>query len=255
MDFLSRKRMPVFFQDHITNEVVYSVDGLKVRGLLMSPHAEVKRIVVYLRGGKGQVGRVRPARMAQFKNENTVVFAPYYRGSNGSEGRDHFCGDDLNDVIIGIHILKAQYPDIPVHMIGFSRGGIQGLLTYQTVQATSYIIWGGVTDMLMMYNERIELRSMLRRMIGHPKKQREKYEQRNAIKDIHEDSPPVLIVHGDHDQQVNINMAYHLEEHLKKEQVKYKTIYEKGEGHVFRPAVEKETLQQIHSWMDECEQK
>ena len=39
-----------------------------------------KRIVVYLRGGKGQVGRVRAARLMQFANENTLVVGPYYRG-------------------------------------------------------------------------------------------------------------------------------------------------------------------------------
>ena len=38
----------------------------------------VKRIVVYLRG-KGQVGRVRAARLMQFANENTLVVGPYYR--------------------------------------------------------------------------------------------------------------------------------------------------------------------------------
>ncbi|MER2035671.1 alpha/beta hydrolase family protein [Mammaliicoccus vitulinus] len=253
MDFLSRKRMPVFFNDHLTEEVIYEVDQLKLRGLLMTPHKDVERIVVYLRGGKGQVGKVRPARMSQFKNENTLVFAPYYRGSNGSEGRDRFCGDDLNDVVVGINILKALYPEIPVHIVGFSRGGIQGLLTYQSVNATSYIIWGGVTDLLMMYEERIDLRNMLKRMIGHPKKQSEEYEQRNALKHIHSDSPPILIVHGDQDKQVNINMAYHLEEHLKKEQVKYRTIYEKGEGHVFRPKIEQQTLIKIKNWMYECE--
>lgn len=247
--------MPVFLLDHVTEEVIYIVDQLKVRGLLMTPHKDVERIVVYLRGGKGQVGRVRPARMSQFKNKNTLVFAPYYRGSNGSEGRDHFCGDDLNDVIVGINILKEKYPQIPVHIIGFSRGGIQGLLTYQTVKATSYIIWGGVTDLLMMYEERIDLRGMLKRMVGHPKKQYEEYERRNALKNINQDSPPILIVHGDKDKQVNINMAYHLEAHLKEHNVEYSTIYEQGEGHVFRPEKEKQTLIQIHNWMDKCENK
>ena len=255
MDFLNRKRMPIFFNNHYTEEVTYSVDDLKVRGLLMTPHAKVKRIVVYLRGGKGQVGRVRPGRMAQFKNPNTLVFAPYYRGSNGSEGRDEFCGDDLNDVITGINILKSKYPEAPIHMIGFSRGGIQGLLTYQKVKASSYIIWGGVTDMLMMYKERVDLRGMLRRMVGHPKKQPGAYERRDALKMIREDSPPILIIHGDEDAQVGIDMAYHLEQHLIKETVFHKTIYKQGEGHVFRPQTEKETLIELQNWMNLCEQK
>ncbi|PNZ75372.1 dipeptidyl aminopeptidase [Mammaliicoccus stepanovicii] len=245
--------MPVFFQSHETEEVTYLVDGIKVRGFLMTPYSEVNRIVVYLRGGKGQVGKVRPGRIAQFKTDHTLLFAPYYRGSNGSEGRDEFGGKDLEDVTVGIQILKTLYPNVPIHMIGFSRGGIQGLLTYQKVNATSFIIWGGVSDMLMMYDERIELRSMLRRMVGHPKKQRSEYELRNAIKDIHKDSPPILIIHGKEDKQVSINMALHLESHLKEEHVKYETIYKEGEGHVFRPQVERDTLEYIFKWMDKCE--
>ncbi|MFP6334450.1 S9 family peptidase, partial [Bacillus subtilis] len=67
MDFYSKKKMPVFFNHHLTEEVIYEVDELKVRGILMTPNEHVNRIVVYLRGGKGQVGRVRPGRMAQFK--------------------------------------------------------------------------------------------------------------------------------------------------------------------------------------------
>ncbi|MCD8874111.1 prolyl oligopeptidase family serine peptidase [Mammaliicoccus sciuri] len=253
MDFYSKKKMPVFFNYHLTEEVIYEVDELKVRGMLMTPNERVNRIVVYLRGGKGQVGRVRPGRMAQFKEKHTLVFAPYYRGSNGSEGRDEFCGDDLHDVIKGIEILKSHYPNVPVHMIGFSRGGIQGLLTYQKVKATSYIIWGGVSDLLMMYEERIDLRGMLKRMVGHPKKQYEAYARRNALQSIHKDSPPILIVHGDEDKQVNINMAYHLEEHLKQEAVDHQTIYLSGEGHVLRPEIEKQTLLQIKEWMYKCE--
>ena len=45
----------------------------------MSFNEDSKRIVVYLRGGKGQVGRVRAARLMQFANDNTLVVGPYYR--------------------------------------------------------------------------------------------------------------------------------------------------------------------------------
>jgi hypothetical protein len=31
----------------------------------------------------------------QFANDNTLVVGPYYRGSNGSEGRDEFANADL----------------------------------------------------------------------------------------------------------------------------------------------------------------
>ena len=174
-----------------------------------------KRIVVYLRGGKGQVGRVRAARLMQFANENTLVVGPYYRGSNGSEGRDEFANADLKDVTYLIKILKQRFPNAYIHMIGFSRGGIQGLLTYQDYPVDSYIIWGGVSSMHLMYEERTDLRGMLRRMVGHPSKNKESYDQRDAIKLIDSNSSPILIVHGGKDKQVGIHHAYYLEEQLK----------------------------------------
>ena len=46
-----------------------------------------------------------------------------------------------------------------------------------------------------MYEERVDLRGMLRRMIGHPKKDRAAYGARQAIPNINENSPAILIVH------------------------------------------------------------
>ena len=84
--------MPIEYETHFFNEVTYLVDYLKVKALMMIPKnkKDIKRIVIYLRGGKGQVGRVRAARLMQFANEYTLVIGPYYRGNNGSEGRDEF---------------------------------------------------------------------------------------------------------------------------------------------------------------------
>ncbi|MDM5686253.1 phosphoenolpyruvate carboxykinase (ATP), partial [Staphylococcus aureus] len=44
----------------------------------------------------------------------------------------------------------------------------------------------GVSDIDLMYEERVDLRGMLRRMIGHPKKDRAAYEARQAIPNIGE---------------------------------------------------------------------
>ncbi|MEJ7443182.1 S9 family peptidase, partial [Staphylococcus warneri] len=75
-----------------------------------TPYKEVKRIVIYLRGGIGQVGRVRAARLMQFANDETLVVGPYYRGNNGSEGKDEFYRGDLNDVTELIRLLHSKYP-------------------------------------------------------------------------------------------------------------------------------------------------
>src|SRR5699024_9803239 len=111
------------------------------------------------------------------------------------------------------------------------------------------------TGMLMMYKERVDLRGMLRRMVGHPKKQPEAYERRDALKMIYEDSPPILIVPGYEDSQVGIEMAYHLEQPLIKATSSHKTKYKQGAGHVIRPQTEKETLSALQHWMNLCKQK
>ncbi|MCG3400779.1 prolyl oligopeptidase family serine peptidase [Staphylococcus massiliensis] len=253
MAFTKYKKMPIALSTHEAYEVTYEVDGFHVKGLLFKPLKEARRIVMYLRGGKGQVGRVRPARMMQFMNASTVVFAPYYRGNNGSEGHDAFAGADLNDVIEAAHILKEMYPETPLHLIGFSRGGIQGLLTFQEVGATSYIIWGGVSDLRLMYEERVDLRGMMRRMIGHPKKQSSVYDEREALNAITQMSPPILIVHGGADEQVGIHQAYHFEKHLKQVGATYDTLYQLEEGHVPRPSALKDVLNYIQDWMAQTE--
>ncbi|AYX91161.1 S9 family peptidase [Staphylococcus cohnii] len=245
--------MPIEVPDHTFEEVTYKVDGINVRGLLMQPHKNVKRIVVYLRGGKGQVGKVRAGRLMQFSDAQTLVFGPYYRGNNGSEGKDEFYGRDLNDVTVAIRILNTLYPEAYIHMIGFSRGGLQGLLTFQDLPITSYIIWGGVSDIRLMYEERIDLRGMLRRMVGHPKKKENAYKQRDAITNIHADSPPILIVHGGKDKQVGIHQAYYLETQLKHIGTTYQTFYQMDEGHVPRPFAMKKALATVKQWMAQVE--
>ncbi len=254
MDYTHDKRMPVELENHLCSEVTYEVDGLKLKGLLLEPKQQVNRIVVYLRGGKGQVGRVRTARLLQFSNSQTLVFAPYYRGNNGSEGKDQFCGDDLHDVTIALDHLRASYPETPIHMVGFSRGGIQGLLTFQQLPVTSFIIWGGVADLRMMYEERVDLRGMMRRMIGHPRKHPEAYRDRDALSQLHQQSPPILIVHGGTDRQVDIQQARHLEGVLKRVGATYETWYQPTEGHVPRPPYMRATLTHIHDWMTRVEQ-
>lgn len=249
--------MPIEYETHFFNEVTYIVDYLKVKALMMIPKSkkDIKRIVIYLRGGKGQVGRVRAARLMQFANEHTLVIGPYYRGNNGSEGRDEFYRGDLNDVTHLIRLLNQNYPSAFIHMVGFSRGGLQGLLTFNDLPVDSYMIWGGVSDIHLMYEERVDLRGMLRRMVGHPKKDTKAYKSRDAMQFIKKDSPPILIIHGGKDIQVGIHQAYDLEKKLKFKGTYYQTYYQLDEGHVPRPASMRDVIQYIHQWMNDVENK
>ena len=150
-------------------------------------------------------------------------------------------------------MLHDKYPQAFIHMVGFSRGGLQGLLTFQDLPVNSYIIWGGVSDIDLMYEERVDLRGMLRRMIGHPKKDRAAYEARQAIPNINENSPAILIVHGGKDQQVGIHHAYYLADQLELKGAMHETFYQMAEGHVPRPPAMVETLTYIKEFMNQVE--
>ena len=122
---------------------------------------------LYLRGGIKNVGKVRPARIVQFASEGFIVFAPFYRGNQGGEGNEDFAGEDREDAFSAFELLESMERVKKVHIFGFSRGGVMALLTaIQYPDEALLVTWGGVSDMFLTYEERNDLRRMMKRVIG-----------------------------------------------------------------------------------------
>ena len=125
------------------------------------------------------------ARIVQFAAEGFIVFAPFYRGNQGGEGDEDFAGEDRYDAIFGFSLL-ANHPRVKkenIHIFGFSRGGIMALWTaIECPAAASMVTWGGVSDMFLTYEERVDMRRMMKRVIGgSPTKCPEHYESRTPL--------------------------------------------------------------------------
>src|SRR4051794_34247059 len=148
--------------------ITYLSNGLKVKGMLAMPIQEGNLDgFLYLRGGIKNVGKVRPARIAQFASEGFIVFAPYYRGNQGGEGNEDFAGEDREDAYAAYQVLKSLPKVQDIHIFGFSRGGVMALWAgIQFPEAASIVTWGGVSDMTLTYHERKDLRRMMKRVIG-----------------------------------------------------------------------------------------
>jgi dipeptidyl aminopeptidase/acylaminoacyl peptidase len=233
-------------------EIVYWSDGLRVKGLLAKPIEEGSyEGLLYLRGGLQSVGMVRPARIAQFASHGFVVFAPYYRGNRGGEGRDEFGGDDRLDALYGIKVLKNLANVDSVHLFGFSRGGLMALWTaILSKDVRSAVTWSGVSDLAALYHERVDLRRTLKRLIGgSPNKYPEIYAERSPVYEVDRIQAPVLIIHGTEDQNVSIEQSYKLERALKEAGKPYETWYMAGLAHHFPPHLNRETVQSICKWM------
>ncbi|MFS0780466.1 alpha/beta hydrolase family protein [Bacillus sp. 1P06AnD] len=234
--------------------VTYASDGLQVKGLLAEPAGEEKMDgFVYLRGGIKNVGTVRPGRIIQFAAQGFIVFAPFYRGNQGGEGDEDFAGEDRNDAIAAFKLLEKMDRVKKIHIFGFSRGGVMALWTaIECPEAASVVTWGGVSDVTLTYEQRVDLRRMLKRVIGGtPNKYPERYERRNPLLKIAHITCPVLIIHGCQDHNVEFNQATLLEKTLKEAGKTVDCWYFEEYTHYFPPAINRETVRKLTSWMKE----
>jgi dipeptidyl aminopeptidase/acylaminoacyl peptidase len=237
--------------------ITYLSDGLKVKGLLAEPKMKGDYDgFLYLRGGIKNVGKVRPSRIAQFSSEGFIVFAPFYRGNQGGEGNEDFAGDDREDAFAAFRLLSSHNFVKKVHIFGFSRGGVMALLTaLQFPEAASLVTWGGVSDMFLTYEERLDLRKMMKRVIGGtPTKYPERYEWRTPLLEAEKLQPPVLIIHGVKDENVSVGHSYLLETKLKEAKKSVESWYFEDFTHYFPPAVNRKVVSDLCSWMKkQCE--
>lgn len=238
--------------------VTYLSSGLKVKGLLAEPKKEgVFDGFLYLRGGIKGVGQVRPGRIIQFASEGFIVFAPFYRGNEGGEGDEDFAGEDRYDAFSAFQLLQRHEKVERVHIFGFSRGGVMALLTaIQFPDAASVATWGGVSDMFLTYEEREDLRRMMKRVIGgSPNKCPENYKYRTPLYFLESLEVPVLIIHGKKDGHVSIEHAYRLEEKLKSLEKKVECWYFEDYGHYFPPKVNRTVVSHLAAWMKKRKKK
>lgn len=232
--------------------ITYLSNGLRVKGLLAEPIGEGDYDgFLYLRGGIKNVGKVRPARIAQFAAEGFIVFAPYYRGNQGGEGNEDFAGDDREDAFSAFLLLKSLPRVQEIHIFGFSRGGVMALLTaIEFPETASVVTWGGVSDMSLTYLERKDLRRMMKRVIGGtPQKFPERYEDRTPLYQLERMSAPVLIIHGVKDGNVSVEHAYRLEKRLRFLEKAVEVWYFNEFTHYFPPAVNRKVVNDLTNWM------
>lgn len=233
-------------------EITYFSNGLRVKGMLAEPKIKGNYDgFLYLRGGIKNVGKVRPARIAHFASEGFIVFAPYYRGNQGGEGNEDFGGEDREDAFAAFQLLKSLPRVGFIHVFGFSRGGVMALMTgLQFSEAASIVTWGGVSDMSLTYEERKDLRKMMKRVIGGtPGKYPGRYEERTPLYELEKLAAPVLIIHGVNDQNVSVEHAYRLERRLKMLNKQVEFWYFNDFTHYFPPVVNRKIVKDLTKWM------
>lgn len=230
---------------------VYDVDGVKVLGYLVQPKqapAKSLPVLVYNRGGNGSYSQLvfmsALNSLMPLAAQGYVVLASNYRGDHNPMklppeqlGKDEFGGADVADVVA----FKSLVPQIPaakpgqVAMMGQSRGGMQSwLAARQWPELNALVIVAGVTDLT---KERPDMDKVFAfRIPDYQTNKLAALQQRSVshfLADVRADLP-VLIVHGDQDERVDVSHAQHIDALLTKRKQPHELLIVPGANHVLR---------------------
>ena len=199
--------------------ITYASDGLRVAGIEVLPSdiaaGEKIPLMIYNRGGSGNYGMLSPGQitvlMAPFvKQLRLGVLASNYRGNGGSEGREEFGGADVQDVLNLIALGKEQpwWDGKNIFLLGWSRGG---MMAYRAMQAgadlTAVAVGAGVADLFDLAARRDDMEQIFQRYALEGKDRETALRERSAVQWPEKLNAPLLIMHGDADDTVDVSQA------------------------------------------------
>jgi dipeptidyl aminopeptidase/acylaminoacyl peptidase len=178
--------------------------------------------------------------MVPYVEAGYVTVGSQYRGGGGSEGKDGFGGDDVEDVLNLVAMLK-RLPEVDparIGMVGYSRGG---MMTYRAVREDARrglndirvaASVGGVGDYLHHDEERPDMVPVFLATIGcAPWACPEEYVERSAVNWAGELRAPLMLLHGEADDRVPVDQSLRLAAKMREAGRSVKLITYPGEDH------------------------
>jgi len=203
--------------------VVYRSGELRVVGFVLRPPGPAPRdghpVILWLRGGNREFGRIGPYHLAQMldlADAGFVIVATQYRGVDGGDGADELAGRDVADVHALVPLARGL-PDVDatrLFLLGNSRGAISGLVAMrQGLPVRAAAFRGGVYDLERAVRERPDLEPVYGELIPEWTSDRAgALRRRSAIRWLGSLHAPILLLHGRQDWRVSLDsaLAFHL---------------------------------------------
>ncbi len=245
--------------------IIYKSDNNKIEGFIIQSKFNFKKlpVLIYCRGGdnlgKTKEGKKKDDKYYLFFKDKIfsdlvengyIIFASNYRGSNFSTGKDEFGGDDINDVINLLPIIKKyKYSDEKnINFWGHSRGAMMALLAINKMNykyINSVILTGGFYD----FNVIKSRSNYFKFLQSHLNLSKDELNQRSAINFTESFKQPLLIIHGREDKAVNTSSSIRFSDKLKKQNKVFKLIIYPDMKHDFSPNLEEVNIQ-IINWLN-----
>jgi dipeptidyl aminopeptidase/acylaminoacyl peptidase len=221
----------------------YLSDTLKINGFLIEPKNGNKLpTIIFNRGGNREFGALTIGLLiewvAPIAKEGYIIVASQYRGNSGSEGKDEFGGQDVNDVLNLIPIIDnmPRADTTRIGMYGWSRGGIMTYLALtKTNRIKAAIIGGAPTDLLTLLDKRPEMEKVYNELIpGYLTNKTTELKNRSAIywTDKLCRTTSYFILHGKNDSRVDYSQATNIVSKLKMENIKVENVFYDNADHI-----------------------
>ena len=241
------------------SRITYACDGLNITGLMVLPEtvtAGAHPVLIFNRGGNREYGKLTVLNvmrhMAPFARHGMLVFASNYRGNDGGEGFEEFGGADVNDVMALLSIARNHpgFDGKNASMLGHSRGCMMTAMALRRkARIGCAISIAGISDVRQGARERPDMQTAVFERL-FPQGDRDKeYEKRSALAWAEEIEAPLLLLHGDADEAVNVNHSIRLAEALRQAGKEVDLhIYPGGNHSLFR--FWDDVLARAHVWME-----
>ncbi|WP_337840741.1 prolyl oligopeptidase family serine peptidase [Rheinheimera sp.] len=236
-------------------EIRYTVDGLSVRGYILSPKGAKQKlpVLIFNRGGNGDFGQLVFGQVYQLlmpvAEQGFVILASNYRSDEKKLGttllRDEFGGAEVADVV-ALKAIADQLPAADTSRLaiwGHSRGS---MMTYLAAKqwpgdVKALVAGAGVADLESHLNLRPEMEKVYQHRIpGYADQKTAALRARSALYLLDElPRVPLLLQHGEQDERVEVEQSKRLATELEKRQWPYQLLLYPGANHSFAPVQQK----------------
>jgi dipeptidyl aminopeptidase/acylaminoacyl peptidase len=195
----------------------YVSDGLRVKARVFWPVGKGPFPgIVFGHGGVDGLSDSSIRRCRELAKAGFAVFAPSYRGEDGSQGVIEVAKGEVNDVLNGLEVFKQDGRLDPsrVAMMGTSHGALIGLLAVSTSDQFRALVFAyGVSDIFAWWDylvatNQVGTDALTKRIYGTgPTSRPESFRIRNGMNVLERVNVPVLILQGELDTTVPSSQA------------------------------------------------
>jgi dipeptidyl aminopeptidase/acylaminoacyl peptidase len=248
-------------------ELAYrSFDNTRVQGWLMKPvgwrEGESYPLILAVHGGPhGMYGHGFSAAFQAYAARGYAVLFLNPRGSTGygqkfSDGTlREWGGGDYRDLMAGVDEALKKYPWLDRNRVGVTGGSYGGFMTNwivtQTTRFRAAVASASVSNLVSFYATSLYQDLIHAEFGGFPWDDYEQLWRWSPIRYVRDAQTPLLLIHGELDNDVHITQAEEMYTALRRRGVETVLVRYPREGHGFRePRHRLDALERTLAWFD-----